>query len=129
MQRVDLQRLLKRINGLGIVLLLAIERAKKVIGVRIGGIDLQHFLKVGDRLGGLGLAAMHQPKVVPDARILGVLGGRLLQRRLRFREFLLVEERDSLVQGGDGQRRIQLVGGIELRHRLIHLLLVHHRNT
>ena len=75
MQRVDLQRLLKGLDGFGVLLLLAVKRAEKIVGVGIGGIDLQHLLEVIDRLGGIAGAAMDQSEVVPDPRIARVLGG------------------------------------------------------
>src|ERR1017187_10790074 len=45
-QWIDFQRLLKRLNGLGVIQLLAVERAEEVVRVWIGRIDLQYPQKI-----------------------------------------------------------------------------------
>src|SRR5450755_2772187 len=102
-----------RIDGLGVVLLLAVERPEKVVRVGIGGIDFQNSQKISDRLCRLTVAAMHQSEVVPDPRIIWLLGRRQLQGGFRFRKLLLVQQRDTLVQSSGCQRWIEFVGSIK----------------
>ena len=125
MNRVELQRVLKRFNGLRKLLGLHIRCAKKIPSVSVVRIDLDDALeRIDRRLRIAGVLGQH-PEAVPGIRILRILFQRIFQCNLGFVDLLQVQVSDTHIQPRDRKFGIGLRGLLELFQSLLEQLLVH----
>ena len=125
MQRIQLQRRLVLHDGVLKVLILLIAAAQQIMRIRIVRIDRNGLLEIFDCFRSVSVLARDQAKVVPGSRVLRVLCNHLAQHGACLRQLLRIEQRDSLIQLRNQQRRIFFDGGRKQLLSSIEVLLIH----
>ena len=106
MQRINLERLFKNRSGLVELLQFLIAEAFEVVGVRVSRIECRDVFEAGERSFSFISAMLHEAKVVPRLRTVGIDRDRLLEQLLAFVQTLQSQQCDSLIHGGLRKFRI-----------------------
>src|SRR6185503_1640779 len=125
MRRVQLDRVLKSIDCLGILLNLRIGTTQKIPGVSIVGINLGDTAKRVDRILRVTGIFVKQSQVVPGVRVFRTLLNHFLQQLAGLVDFAEVQKCHAFIQLNDQQLWVGGSGFLKGLQSFLEKLLVH----
>src|SRR5579885_2847200 len=114
MVRSESQRFLERGNRFRVFLLLRVQVAEEIVGVRLVRSGLGGVLKSGDALLWIAEVFIGKAKVVPSVGILRAQARSFAKRGAGVFRLLLGEKSDAEVEAGDGELRVGSESALEI---------------
>ena len=124
-QRVELQRVLKGVDGLRKLFRLHVSRAQEIPGVRLIRVDLSYVTKGLNRGRSIASIFGQQAEVIPCVGVLRILLERILQHRFGFLDLLHIQQGDAFIEASHREIRIKLRCLLECLESFLEKLLVH----
>ena len=129
LERIDFDRTMKFGGGFIEMASLRIEKAEKIVGYGVVGIERGDFLEIDKRGVAMSGGAFEQRKIEPRARALRIVLDGCFENAARVVVAAHVEEGDAGVEAAHVGLRIEDAGGLEFAEGLGELAAVHQHET